>query len=159
MVHKTLGCMAILFLVLAFPASASMVSFLLVETGINNENMNTQHGSLWEGGLMEVFFNAGHIVTNYPITRMDKKPTQDLSGVIRADFIEAAENGAEYFILGFLEYKEMVPVGVTLKLYKTKTQELVFEQNFPAGRGRSMNEEYSLAQNAGRIIVSNIKDS
>ena len=161
MIRKTLGTMAVLLVFLAFPASASMITFLFVETGINNEDVSTQHGTLWEGGLMEVFFNAGHIVTNYPITRMEKKPAQDLSGVIRADFNEAAEGGSEYFILGFLEYKnqESIPSRITLKLYKTRQQELIFEQSFPAGTGSSMNEEYQFAQNAGRIIISNIKDS
>jgi len=162
MIHKTLLSIALLLLVLIFPASASMVSFLVVETGLNTETAITQHSSLWEGGLMDVFFEAGHIVTNYPVERMEKKPAQDLSGIIRADFYEAAEGGAEYFILAFLEYQNIettvIPIGITLKLYKTNPQELIFEQTLPAGTGKTLNEEYQFAINAGRIIVSKIRE-
>jgi hypothetical protein len=157
--YKLLGSAAALLMLLIFPVSASMVSFLVVETGLDDRITNTQYSSLWEGGLMAVFFDAGHIVTNYPITRMDKKPASDLSGGIGADFNEAVENGAEYFILGFMEYQgSAVPVGITLKLYRTSSRELVFERRFPAGTGRSFNEEFQFAQSAGRIIISNIKD-
>ena len=159
---KRLWGMAALLLLLAFPASASMVSFLVVETGLSEESAASQYSSLWEGGLMEVFFNAGHIVSNYPVARMEKRPAKDISGSIESDFNEAAEGGADYFILGFLEYQlnglTPLPVGISLKLYKTDTKELIFERNFPAGTGKNPNEEYQYAQNAGRIIISNIKD-
>ena len=160
--YKRLVGTAVLFLVLVFPARASMVSVLVVETGLSEEISTEQYGSLWEGGLMETFFNAGHIVTNSPIMRMEKKPAQDLAGLVKNDFDDAILGGAEYFILGFLNYQisggRPVPVEIAIKLYKTDTRELLFEQNFPAGRGKSMNEEYQFAQNTGRIIISHIKD-
>ena len=156
------GIMAALFLLLVFPAHASMVSFLVVETGLSDEAASSQYSSLWEGGLMSVFFDAGHIVTNYPVARMDKKPAVDLSGYIGIEFNEAAENGSEYFVLVFLEYqtqgRSALPTESILKLYRTDTKELIFEQSFPAGSARTLNEEYQLAQNAGRLILSNIKD-
>ena len=156
------GIMAALFALLVSPAQAAMVSFLVVETGLNDEVASSQYSSLWEGGLMSVFFDAGHIVTNYPVARMDKKPSTDLSGNIGNDLDEAAEGGAEYFILGYLEHqvqgRSAVPTGITLRLYQTDSRKLVFEQSFPAGSGKNLNEEYQLAQNAGRLIISNIKD-
>ena len=162
MFHKRLLGLAVLLVLLAFPASASMVSFLLVETGINESVASTQYTSLWEGALMEAFFNAGHIVTNSPIVRMAKQPAQDLSGPMKDDFNEAVDAGADYFILGFIEYviqkEKPVPVGVILKLYKGNSQKAVYEQHFPAGTGKNLNEEYQLAQDAGRIIVSHLED-
>jgi len=156
--NKRLVSAAVLLLLLVFPVSASTVSFLVVETGLNDEAKN-QYGSLWEGGLMEVFFDAGHIVTNYPIARMGKKPADDLSGPIELDFNEARVGGADYFILGFLEFKDSsVPSAIDIKIYSTNTEKLVFEHNFPAGTGRNLGEEYQIAKNTGRIIVSNIKD-
>ena len=150
--------MSVLLLLLVFPASASMVSFLVVETGLG-EGTNTQYGSIWEGGLMEVFFDAGHIVTNCPIARMDKKPENDISGAIGNDFFEAAVNGAEYFVLCYLEFKDRsVPNAMVIKIYNINAQKLIFERSFPAGTGKSLNDEYQVAQNAGRIIVSNVKD-
>ena len=160
MFYKHLGFMAALLLLLVFPVSASMVSFLLVETGLGEDVSTGQYTSLWEGGLMDAFFDAGHIVTNSPIARMEKKPERDLSGQVASDFSEAANGGVEYFVLGFLEYQiqgeRAVPVGIALKLYLTNTQKLVFEERFPAGTGKSLDEEYKIAQNTGRIIISHL---
>ena len=152
--------MVVLLLLMVFPASASMVSFLVVETGLNEETV-TQYGSLWEGGLMDVFFDAGHIVTNSPIARMEKMPAEDLSGYIRVDFYEASRSGADYFILGFLEFQNKnarTPSAMVIKIYNTNTEKLVFEQSFSAGIGKSLNDEYQIAKDAGQVIVSNIKD-
>jgi len=156
--NKRLVSMVVLLLILVIPASASTVSFLVVETGLNEE-ARTQYGSLWEGGLMEVFFDAGHIVTNYPITRMGKRPAEDLSGAIGLDFNEARVGGADYFILAFLEFKDSsVPNAMIIKIYSTNTEKLVFERNFSAGTGRNLGEEYQIAKSAGQIIVSNMRE-
>ena len=161
--YKRLVSLAILLLLLVFPSFASMVTFLVVETGLDEGAANTQHSSIWEGALMSVFFDAGHIVTNHPIARMEKKPDKDLSGSIMIGFIEAIEGGSEYFILGFLEYvnngEMMIPIGIIIKLYRTDSEELIFEQNFPAGNSRSLGEEIQMAQNVARILVSNIRDN
>ena len=158
--HKRLISIAVLFLLLAFPASASMVSFLVVETGLSEE-ANTQYGSIWEGGLMEVFFDAGHIVTNCPIARIEKRPENDISGPIGNDFFEAAVNGAEYFILCYLEFQNKsrsVPNAMVIRIYNVNAEKLIYERSFPAGTGRSLGDEYQTALNTGRTIVSNIKD-
>ena len=157
---KRLGGMAALLMLLAFPASASMVSFLLVETGLNEEVSSGQYTSLWEGGLMAAFFDAGHIVTNSPILRMEKRPDRDLSGKVASDFDEAVDGGVEYFVLGFLEYQIQgggaVPVGIVLKLYNADSKKLVCEERFPVGTKKNLDEEYIFAQNAGRIIISHL---
>ena len=158
--YKRLCSIAVLFFVLTFPVFASTVSFLVVETGLNEETI-TQYGSLWEGGLMAAFFDAGHIVTNSPIARMEERPARDLSNYIEIDFYEARVNGAEYFILGFLEFQKKdgpVPNSMIVKIYNTNTGNLVFERSFSAGKGKNLGEEYQIAVNAGRIIVTNIKD-
>jgi len=160
MANKRLLSMSVLLMFLVFPVSASMVSFMIVETGLGEKTV-TQYGSIWEGGLMDVFFDAGHIVTNYPIARMEKRPTEDLSGPIERDFNEAVEGGTEYFVLGFLEFQNKdgaVPSAIIIKIYSTGTKKLVFERSFNAGTGRNLNEEYQFAKNAGRVIVSNVKD-
>jgi len=158
--NKRLITIAVLFLLLVFPASASMVSFLVVETGLSEE-ANTQYGSIWEGGLMEVFFDAGHIVTNCPIARIEKRPENDISGPIGNDFFEAAVNGAEYFILCYLEFQNKsrsVPNAMVIRIYNVNAEKLIYERSFPAGTGRSLGDEYQTALNTGRTIVSNIKD-
>lgn len=161
MINKRLWSIAIVMMLLVFPVSASMVSFMMVETGLNEE-ISTQYTSLWEGGLMAAFWDAGHIVTNIPIARLDKKPAKDFTGPLADDLNEAASGGADYFVLGYLEYnlsgESAVPVGLVLKLYSTDSKKLLFEQKFNAGSGKSLDEEYTIAQNAGRVILSHLKE-
>ena len=160
--YKRLGSMALMLLLLVFPVSASMVSFLLVETGLKEEVPSTQYTSVWEGGLMAAFFDAGHIVTNGPIARMETRPPMDFTGFLKDDFDEAILGGAEYFILGFLEYQILggkpFPVGIVLKIYTTDSQILVHEQSFTAGTGNNFDEEFKIAQNAGWAMISYIKE-
>ena len=154
------GIIAMLVL-FVFPASASMVCFLIVETGIDDDVESTQYSSLWEGGLMSAFFDAGHIVTNYPVERMEKKPAQDLSDGIADSYFEALDGGADYFIVCYLECMEQggqaVPIDIIVKLYGTSPQELIFERNFPVGKV-NLREEYQFAQNAGQLLITNIKE-
>ena len=161
--YKRLGALAILLIVLSFPAFASLVSFIVVETGLGEGISSTQHGSVWEGGLMEVFFDAGYIVTNSPVARMESIPIKDLTGFILMDFEEAAMGGAEYFILGLLECQAQggraIPLNMILKLYSTESRELIFEQSFPISLGRTLAQEFEIAKDAGRIILNQIKDS
>jgi hypothetical protein len=160
--YKRLGSIAVLLAVLAFPASASMVSVLVVETGLNDECSSGQYSSLWEGGIMAIFFDAGFIVTNSPIARMEKKPAVELTGALKEDFSEAALGGADYFILGFINYKiqgeTAVPEDIAVRLYETSSQKLLFERIFPVGKGKSLKEEYQFAQDVGKTIISYIED-
>jgi len=162
MIHKRLLSLAALIMLFSFPVSASMVSFLIVETGLSEETAYMPQTGLWEGGLMDAFFDAGHIVTNSPAARMQKKPAPDISGLVEEDYQDAVSGGADYFLLAFLEYQNRadrsIPVRITLKLYKTDSKKLIFEQNFPAGTGKDLDEEYKIAQNAGRAIIPHLKD-
>jgi len=47
---------------------------------------------------------------------------------------------------------------MVIKIYDTNTGKLVLEQSFSAGTGRSMNEEYQIAKNAGQVVVSNMRN-
>ena len=162
MVFKRFLIAAMLFMLLIFSASASTVSFLVVETGLNEGIAGPQNSSrLWEEGLMAFFFDAGHIVTNNPILRVDTLLSSELRGTaVENDFNEAAMGGVEYFVLGFLEYEtqgnRVVPANMNIRIYTTDPQELVFEQVFPIGRNSG--EDNQLVRNAGRAIIPHIKD-
>jgi len=117
---------------------------------------------------MSIFFEAGHIVTNNPILRIEKQTTPEIPGSadvmaqIEDDVFDAASGGAEYIVFGFLDYQmygnRAIPSKINIRIYSTAPQELVYEQNFPAGSGRNSNEESQLVQNAGRTIISQIKE-
>ena len=158
---RLLGAAA-LFVYLASSASASTVSFLVVETGLNEGFSSPQSSSrLWEEGLMAFFFDSGHIVTNNPILRMDRQVSTEIRGtIIEYDFNEAVMGGAEYIVLGFLDYEiqgnRVAPVRMNIRIYTTIPEELVFEQVFPIGRNSG--EDSQIVRNAGRIIISHIKE-
>ena len=162
MSYKRLGSMAVLFVLLGFPASASMISIMLVETGIDERFSSGYYASLWEDGLMAAFFDAGHIVTNSPVTRMLEKPDPTVSGPFEDAFREAISNGANYYILGFLEYGlksgKTLPVSIALKVFDSDSGQVIHTQTFPAGIGSTEYEEFLLAQNAGQSLISQIKD-
>jgi len=160
--NKRLWGIALLLIFLAFPAFASTVSLLLVETGLSEEFNRTEQTIVWEDGLLSAFFDAGHIVTNSPILRMERRPAQDITGPVKNDLDDALLGGADYFILGYLEYRVIeenaIPFRMAVKIYTTDSQKLVYENNYPAGSGKSNNEEYQYALNAGRSIIPHIKD-
>ena len=162
MVSRRMGIVLFLSVLLVIPVSASMVSFLVVETGLNENIPANQISTLWGGGLMAAFFDAGYIVTDSPLVRMEKRPAKDFTGEIESDFNEAVTAGAEYFVLGFLEYQytggKFVPVSISVKLYEIDSKKQIFEQIFPVGAGKNLAEEHQNAQSAGRMIVSYIKD-
>ena len=149
-----------LLVLLAFPAFGSMVSFMVVETGLNDNTPGTQHGSVWEGGLMEVFFDAGFIVTNSPARRMERRPEEVLSGSILEDFEDAILGGADYFIIGFMECQlqdsRVIPTNMNIKIFSTITKTLVLEQNFPISSGITLAQEFEFAKDAGRIILTQL---
>jgi hypothetical protein len=92
--------------------SAAMVSFLVVETGLAEESARPQSSLLWENGLMDVFFDAGHIVSNAPIMRIPEKTTEKLPDPVRSELDEARNGGADYFILVLLEYPASAAGGI-----------------------------------------------
>ena len=160
---KRLVVLALLLILFCSPVFASLISFMFVETGLGlgDEISGPQHGSVWEGGLMEVFFEAGYIVTNSPISRMERKPDQVLSGIILTDFEEAAVGGADFYILGFLECRVhgglAIPLNMTIIAYETYSKEPVFEHIFSISSERTINQEFEFAKDAGIILLNQIK--
>jgi len=167
MFFKRLGFMAVLLGLLVLPLSASMVSFMVVETGQNPDAINSEYSMLWEDGLMGAFFDAGHIVSNSPILRLNKPTASDflveeLPGEARRDFVEASEGGADYFILAVLEFTTQNgrtrPQLINIRIFTINGCELVYENLFPAGTGVNLQDEAEKARDAARIIAAQIKD-
>ena len=139
-----------------------MVSVLVIETGLNEESNAGLYSSLWEDSLMSVFFDAGYIVSNGTILRLEKKPVKDFPDEMRVDFEEASEGGAEYFVLALLEYRDqqgrVKPSGVSLRVFSVNTRRLIYQRNFPAGTGADLDEEYTRAKEAAKTLIPYLKD-
>jgi len=155
--------LAVLILGITFPLPAAMVSFLVIEEGLKPGSDSGNYSAVWEDGLMGVFFDAGHIVSNSPILRVDQLSEAEFPSEARFDFIDAADGGADYFILAVLDYNTqerlVKPKSVFIKIFTIESRQLVFEGQFPAGNGVNLQDEYSRVKDVGKIIASQIKDN
>jgi hypothetical protein len=144
-----------------FPASAATISFLIVETGIT-EDKAVESSGLWESGLMDVFFDAGHIVSNAPILRLSQGPEKVFPDEARGSFDEALEGGADFFVLALLEFQDPAdnpkPRRISLRLFRTNPYQFMYEERLNGGSQAVPGEEFAAAKNAARAIVPHLRD-
>ena len=136
---KSLGLWLCMVITASFPASAAGVSFLVIQTDQPGGNAAKQYAVQWENCLLEVFFNSGHIVSNAPILQIDEKPLYDFPDEAERDYMLAQEGGMDFFIVAIVDYSSS---RVTLRLFSTKSQNLIREQNYTRLTYRSAKEEY-----------------
>jgi hypothetical protein len=148
----------------AFPLSAAMVSFLVIETGLPAESPSSTWSSLWESGLLDVFFEEGHIVSNAPIKRLDFKPKDIFPKEAKEDLDEAVEGGVEYFILALLDYPPPEgqeirrPRNIALKIFRANPHRLIYEQQYAEKALPNMNEEFKSIKQSVRGLIPHLLD-
>jgi hypothetical protein len=160
------------FFLVSVSAFCANVSVLIVETGIKNglPERNGEVTGLWESGLMDVFFEAGHIVTNAPAFAIEEKPRL-LPGEIQSCILDAEDGGVDYFILGYLnyDYKALVdagstdaprPVTVNFELYQVKAQRKIWTQRVELSKTAvSIKEELLRVKRAARSLIVHLGDA
>jgi hypothetical protein len=153
-----------LWVFLGLPLPAATVSFLVIETGLREELVSPGYSVLWENSLLDVFFEAGHIVSNAPLMRLNRLPAEDFPPEALADFSEALEGGADFFVLARLDYRFSragagpEPENIVLRIYRTRPYRLVHEErleNLDASSGR---DESVRAARIIRRLIPYIKD-
>ncbi|MDR2101562.1 MAG: hypothetical protein LBP43_03230 [Treponema sp.] len=162
---KRAGGVLCLSLLLSVPLSAATVSFLVIETGLWEEEGRNEFSTLWESGLMDVFFESGHIVSNAPIMRLPVKPEGEFPEDARRDLDEAREGGAEFFVLALLDYTGSSAAGsrrhpgfIALKLFRIDPYGLLFEEAYTGRVTASANEEFFNAKEAAQTIIPHLWD-
>ncbi len=102
-----------LFLLSALSIQAATVAVQIVESGPSLESGFIESSSAWEYAVMDALFDAGHIVSNAPIRRLDTGILS--SAAFMADtmqgVMEAKNGGADLLILVLLEYKKPAPAA------------------------------------------------
>jgi len=84
---------------------AANVSLLVVETGVPGEGAAGRRAAAWEDGLLDAFFEAGHIVSGAPTIRVADSPADDgLPPEVEERRIEAELGGMEYFLLATVDH-------------------------------------------------------
>jgi hypothetical protein len=130
---------SVLFIFLfALNVEASMVSFSIIETGLPPNGERNRHSVLWENAFMDVFFNAGYIVSNYPMKRLAARPENIIDAVF--DLGEAVEVGINYVVITLLEFTSglQAPQNITFYIFKVSEHRVTYERTIS---GRSYNSE------------------
>ena len=127
---------------LVFSAEA-MISFHVIETGLPYESERNKHSIQWENAFWDVFFDAGYIVSNYPILRLESKPDENILEVSGFDIFEAMQGGIDYILIAQLDYKEagQEPKDISIYIFTIAKSEMIYKKHFTGKTYKSEREE------------------
>jgi len=135
---------------------ASMISFYVIETGIPENAERNKHSVLWENAFMDVFFDNGYIITNYPMLRLRTKPEESIIKVSGFDVDEAKEAGIEYILIAQLDYDSLLkgPQEITFYLFRVAQHEIIYERKIS---GKTYGQERDEFNDLKAIIKDFVK--
>ncbi|MCL2801442.1 MAG: hypothetical protein FWD28_06780 [Treponema sp.] len=141
-------------------AGASLISFYVVEAGLS-ERENVQHAQIWEDAFLDVFFEAGYIVTNAPILRLQNKPNGDILGAVAFDAVDVSDGGIDYVLIAILDYTGNLPAPgeISFYIFKVIPRGLIYEKKIEGKTFRNMREELEDAKSIVRGLVPYIEGS
>jgi hypothetical protein len=149
----------LLFGALTIPLFPATVSVLVIETGLPEDGGSSSWSGLWESGLLDVFFEAGHIVSNAPVKRLTLNPQKVFPDEAQAEFDEAVSGGAEYFILALLDYPPPVgqedprPRNIALRVFRLSPYRFLHEQRYTEPAARNMGDEFARIKQSVRKLI------
>ncbi|MDR2758082.1 MAG: hypothetical protein LBB78_01740 [Spirochaetaceae bacterium] len=161
------GYVLVLILFLLAPQIfAANISFLVIETGIREGSPVNESSNLWETTLLDVFFDAGHIVSNAPIMSLPNPQGKELPDEARENLEDALRGGADFFIVALLDYQgaaainspKLKPQEVSLRLFSTNPYKIVYEQSYSALMQSPGNDELANAKRIVRMIIPHLGD-
>jgi len=134
---------AVLALFLNMGIGASMVSFYVIETGLSENITNVRHSELWENAFLDIFFDAGHIVSNAPILRLEHKVNGNILRMV--DMQDARDSGVEFVLIAQLDYTDdlRAPDEISFFIYKVTPQEKILDRTITPKSFRTTNDEYN----------------
>ncbi|MDR0388992.1 MAG: hypothetical protein LBH73_02890 [Spirochaetaceae bacterium] len=150
---------------LGWPLFSSTLSVMVVETGVGENTPRLEASSLWEGGLMDVCFDTGHIVTNSPILRLERGQVRVYPSENFLELEEAAEGGVEYYILAVLDYEPGLqddpsvyrPRSIALRFVRLAPRRVLFEVQYTGNPQASLAEALQQAKEAARVLLSHFE--
>jgi len=137
--------------ILALNAEASLISFLVVETGLSENTGVIKHSALWENAFMDVFFDSGYIVTNYPMMRLVPKPEENIQETCGFDVSEAKDAGVDYLLIAKLEYESAVlpPQLISFYVFKVEQHEVIYEKQI---NGKTYGSDRDASDDMKKVI-------
>jgi hypothetical protein len=140
------------------PVFAVNVSIMVVETGLKETGGGKDTASKWESGMMDVFFDTGHIVSNARSIVLNGIEAETILETIGHELREAEEGGAAYFVLAVLDYENKTvdtktPNRVSLRLYNIDKHTLIAEETYNWSKKLQQSDYFSNAKRAVRLII------
>jgi hypothetical protein len=138
-------------IILALNAEASLISFLVIETGLPENAGNIRHSALWENAFMDVFFDSGYVVTNYPMMRLASKPEGNIQEACGFDVSEAKEAGVDYLLIAKLEYVSAIypPQIISFYVFRVDQHEIIYEKQV---RGKTYGSDREASDDMKKTI-------
>lgn len=153
---------AVFMIVLSAAVSAATLSIQMYETGVPENAPKIEATSAWEAGLLDAFFEAGHIVSNAETKRLEKKGLPSTS----VGLAEAREGGAEFIIALSLDYgpgplsnerTRKSPKSIAYRL-SDRAGDILFQAEIKeAAPTNSGAEDASIAQSIARALIVQMK--
>jgi len=144
----------LLLVITLTPLHSATVSFLVIEAGLPTEAIS-QQAAMWEDALMDVFFEAGHIVSNSPIIRIRHMPGAGFPDEAEGDYELAREGRMDYFIVAVVNHP--APHNVSLRLFRTNSQELIMEHTYTDRTYRTKKEEYDSIRDEIGVLAARVR--
>ena len=145
----------LLFAIAISPLYSATVSFLVIEFGLAAEGPASQHSVMWENGLMDVFFEAGHIVSNSPIMRLARRPDEGFPDEAEREFEFAREGFMDYFVIAVVDHP--APHNVSLRLFRTNSQQMIIEHKYTDTTYQTRREEYNAIKQEIQVLLARIR--
>ncbi|MDR2965791.1 MAG: hypothetical protein LBU88_08455 [Treponema sp.] len=148
---KKLAIAGLLAAFISVSAYANLISFYIVETGLPLEGERNRSSMLWENAFLDVFFDAGFIVTNYPMMRLPEKPRSNIIEAAGFDIREAREAGVDYILIAHLDYSDPAnaPDNISFYVFKVNNHLVVYEKQIT---GRNFRQERDAIEELRKIV-------
>ena len=140
---------------LAVNIHANLISFYVVETGLPVNGERNRQSLLWENAFLDVFFNSGFIVTNYPMMRLENKPAGSIIEAAGFDLNEAKDAGVDYILIAQLDYSNPLngPDVITFFVFKITNHMIIYEKKITGRNYRSERDAVEELRNIVREMV------
>jgi len=139
----------------AIPLYPATVSFLVIEAGLPEEYPVSQHSIMWENGMMDVFFEMGHIVSNSPMMRLDYTPSEGFPDEAEKELESAKEGGMEYLLIAVVNHPS--PHHVSLRLFRTASLEMILEHKYADRNYTTRKEELDAVRENVMVLARRIR--
>ena len=159
---KRLLIALIICIFFSFGTAAAMVSFFVIETGLPEEMDFINHSIVWENAFMDVFFEAGHIISNFPIMRLLAKPQDDILYEIDFNLEDGRAMGIDFIIITLLDFDSagqsevsrlQTPKEISFFIFNVNTGEKSYERQIAGKTYRSASEELNDIKSIARGLI------